>query len=34
MILYEFTWKLVTPIANEIYSPTTIFEKFFTDNIL
>ena len=30
----EFTWKLESPIVDKTNSPTTLFQKFFTDDIL
>ena len=31
---YKFTWKPEAPIADKTDSPTTLFEKFFSDGIL
>ena len=30
----EITWKLEAPIVDKTDSPTTLFEKLFTDDVL
>ena len=34
LLHYEFTWRLEAPIVDKSDSLTTLFKKFFTDNIL